>query len=300
MNSYVTALFTITAVFCISSAGSEPAAKHGGKHLAVPETQLLLRLPESNTELGTSFDEASRVMHFEANNGQVDEDVKFLVRGSDYQLFLTGTEAIMVLQPVPDQPPSSPTEELDDYRIFETEKEATRTAAAARRLDPQSQVLRMRLAGANANSSIQGDEPLPGKANYFIGNDPSRWHTNISTFAKVRYREVYPGIDLVYYGSEGRLEYDFVLAPGAEPGLITLNFDGADRIELDARGDLIAWVAGHGVRWRKPIVYQEINRPASRDRRVISDKRIVSDPPARCFMPNWFRVGCLQIVPIRS
>jgi hypothetical protein len=105
---------------------------------------------------------------------------------------------------------------------------------------------------------VRGDVELRGKANYFLGNDPSRWLTNVPTFAKVRYGEVYPGTDLVYYGHEGRLEYDFVLAPGADPSLVALNFEGADRVELDEQGDLIAWVAGRPVRWQKPVVYQEI------------------------------------------
>jgi hypothetical protein len=133
-------------------------------------------------------------------------------------------------------------------------------AVAASADSRSSSVLRMRLVGANNSPPVQGEVELLGKVNYFIGNDPSRWRTNISSFAKVQYREVYPGTDLVYYSNqEGRLEYDFVLAPGADPNLIALKFDGADRIELDASGDLIAWVGGRPVRWQKPIVYQEFN-----------------------------------------
>lgn len=134
--------------------------------------------------------------------------------------------------------------------------EPVEPAAALR----DSRVLRMRLVAANASPPIQGDGGLTGKVNYFLGNDPSRWRTNIPTFAKVQYRGVYPGTDLLYYGNrDGRLEYDFVLAPGADPSLIVLEFDGADRIELDASGDLVAWVGGRPVRWQKPVVYQEFN-----------------------------------------
>src|SRR2546428_259370 len=80
---------------------------------------------------------------------------------------------------------------------------------------------------------------LPGKSNYFIGNDPKKWRANIANYAKVRYRNVYPGVDLVYYGNQQQLEYDFVVGPGADPGRIALRFQGADRLEVDTEGDLV-------------------------------------------------------------
>ena len=81
----------------------------------------------------------------------------------------------------------------------------------------------MHLVGANANAPVSGVDELPGKSNYFIGNDPKKWRTNVANYAKVRYQNVYPGIDLVYYGNQGgRLEYDFVVAPGADPSAIKL------------------------------------------------------------------------------
>ena len=70
---------------------------------------------------------------------------------------------------------------------------------------------------------------MPGKSHYFIGNDPAKWRTNIPTFARVKYEGVYPGMDIVYYGNQGQLEYDFVVAPGADPGLVTLAFEGAEK-----------------------------------------------------------------------
>jgi hypothetical protein len=120
-------------------------------------------------------------------------------------------------------------------------------------------VLRMRAVGANPHASVSGEEMLRAKVNYFIGNDPSLWRTNIPTFGKVRLHEVYPGIDLIYYGNEGRLEYDFIVAPGAEPNWITLEFEGADDVRTDERGDLVLTVAGREIRWQKPVVYQEVN-----------------------------------------
>ena len=90
-------------------------------------------------------------------------------------------------------------------------------------------MLRMKLVGANAQATIEGMDEMESKVNYFIGNDPSKWHTEISTFKRVRFRQVYPGIDTVYYGNQQQLEYDFVVAPGADPQNITLKFEGADK-----------------------------------------------------------------------
>ena len=99
-------------------------------------------------------------------------------------------------------------------------------------------MLRIKLIGASPQPGLVGLEELPGKVNYFIGNDPKKWRTNISTFAKVKYKDVYPGIDLVYYGNQGQLEYDFIVAPGADPKIIKFDIQGADKLELNARGDL--------------------------------------------------------------
>jgi hypothetical protein len=116
----------------------------------------------------------------------------------------------------------------------------------------------MSVVGAYPEATITGEDELPGKFHYFVGNDPSLWRTNVPSFAKVRYHEVYPGIDLVYYGNEGQLEYDFVVAPGADPGRIELAIDGADSVEVEPNGDLRLEVAGRVLRWRKPVLFQEV------------------------------------------
>jgi hypothetical protein len=114
------------------------------------------------------------------------------------------------------------------------------------------------LAGANPSPHVTGRDELPGKSNYFVGNDPARWRTNVPAYARVHYRDVYPGVDLVYYGNQGQLEYDFVVAAGADPGRIRMSFDGARDIRIDARGDLMLHVAGGDLRQHKPVVYQEV------------------------------------------
>ena len=120
-------------------------------------------------------------------------------------------------------------------------------------------ILRLQLVGANPTPQVAGLEELPGKVNYFLGNDPTQWCTSLPTYTKVKYQNVYPGVDLVYYGNQGQLEYDFVVAPGADPQAIQLTFEGADNLEVDVRGDLILQTAGGELRLHKPRVYQEID-----------------------------------------
>src|SRR5438552_1638880 len=171
-------------------------------------------------------------LHFEANQGQTHQDVRFLARGSGYSLYLTAGEAVLVLtKPNPD---------------------ATRARGTP-------VVVRMSLVGAAPKPPVSGLDELPGKANYLIGKDPAKWRTNVPTYAKVHYRAVYPGIDLVYYGNQRQLEYDFVVAPGADPERIVLGFQGGERLEINAEGELVLHAGGGALRQQKPVIYQEIN-----------------------------------------
>ena len=120
-------------------------------------------------------------------------------------------------------------------------------------------VVRMKLVGANPRPQVAGGEELPGKVNYFIGNDPKKWRTNVPTYARVEYRDVYHGVNLVYYGNQRQLEYDFVVAPGADPRAIRLSFQGLDKLTVEGQGNLALYIAGGQVLQHAPIVYQEIN-----------------------------------------
>src|SRR5256885_10698162 len=117
----------------------------------------------------------------------------------------------------------------------------------------------MSLVGAARKPVVSGLDEQPGKANYFIGKDPAKWRTKVPTYAKVHYHNGYPGIDLVYYGHQARLDDDFVVAPGAEPEKIVLGFKGADKLEIDAQGELVLHTAGGDIRQHKPVIYQEID-----------------------------------------
>ncbi|MEP7340736.1 MAG: SBBP repeat-containing protein, partial [Acidobacteriota bacterium] len=119
--------------------------------------------------------------------------------------------------------------------------------------------VRMRMIGANQQAHISGQGPLPGKTHYFLGNDPKQWRTDVPTFARVKYETVYQGVDLIFYGKGKQLEYDFVVAPGADPNAIKLSFAGARRVRLDANGDLILKTKDGEMRQHKPVVYQEVN-----------------------------------------
>ena len=178
---------------------------------------------------------------FEENRGQVDRKVEFLSRGSGYTLLLTPTEAVLAL--------SAPRSTSHDPRGVRTMQP---TPSHAR-----NTMLRMKLIGANPSAQVSGLEELPGKINYFIGSDQEKWRKNIAAYAKVKYREVYPGIDLVYYGNQRQFEYDWILSARAKPEAIKFAVEGASRITVDSTGDLILAVAGGEVRLHKPVVYQE-------------------------------------------
>jgi uncharacterized protein (TIGR03437 family) len=194
-------------------------------------------------------------LQFEANHGQTDEQVKFLARGSGYTLFLTATEAVLRLRMGEQE---SQDEQPPDFSGQSGLLPRADLRSAIRH--SQSAVLRMQLAGAaSAEPQMVGLEELPGRVNYFIGHDPTEWRTDISTYARVHYREVYPGVSLVYYGNQGELEYDFILAPGADPNAIALDFAGADQIAVDDEGNLVLRLAGGQVRQRRPVIYQEVN-----------------------------------------
>ena len=180
---------------------------------------------------------------FEANHGQVDDQVKFLARGKGYTLFLTPTESVMVLSQQEAKVPASDPSVTDP--LMNTEPAPIKQS-----------VVRMKLEGANPSPAVSGLEQLPGIVNYFIGNDPAKWQTKIPTYAKVHYKEAYPGIDLAYYGNQGKLEYDFIVAPGADPSQIKLAFEGASDIKVAESGDLLLTTALGDVRVQKPIVYQ--------------------------------------------
>jgi hypothetical protein len=164
-------------------------------------------------------------LSFEVNQGQASSQVKFLSRGSDYSLMLSATETTLILKP----------EQRDKT------------------------LLSIQLVGANPESHVDLINQLPGSSNYFIGTDPQKWHVNVSHYAKVRYKDVYPGIDMIYYGNQRQLEYDLIVSPKTDPETIRLRFNGTDNLEIDKQGDLLLSTKGGQVRQHRPIIYQEVD-----------------------------------------
>lgn len=171
-------------------------------------------------------------LSFEGNEGQSAPQVKFLSRGAGYALFLTNHEAVL---------------ELASGDSKSLALGAHHGAASAVHLE---------LTGANRNPLVEGLEPLPGKSNYFVGSNPANWRTGIRNYARVRYHNVYSGIDLVYYGNQRQLEYDFMVSPGADPSSIALRLRGAESARVDAQGNLLIEAGGSHLVFRQPVIYQ--------------------------------------------
>lgn len=194
---------------------------------------LLLAAAASSTPLAAAnsptISLAKLPLRFEPNRGQSDPQVRFLARGSGYGLYLTsGGGSVMVLR-----------------------RGGSASSAAS--------VLRLDLVGANPEPKAVGADELAGKSHYFLGSDPAAWKTDVPQYARVELRDVYPGVDLTYYGNEGQIEYDFVVAPGADPKCIRFRVEGARSIRLDKVGNLALSADGGELVHRAPVLYQELD-----------------------------------------
>ncbi|MDX2041558.1 MAG: SBBP repeat-containing protein [Acidobacteriota bacterium] len=233
---------------------------NGGQSAQITETSALTdkRMAENLAHLPLSF---------EANLGQTGKQTKFIARGLGYQFGLGADEAVMVLQP----------------GDLKTSKQ-------------KSTAIRMKLVGANALANVTGIDRLPTKSNYLIGNDPNGWRTDVPHFAKVRYETIYPGIDLVYYGNQQELEYDFIVNPGTNANAIKLRFDGIKNLRLDDNGDLLLNTSGGTIRQKAPFVYQQIND----NRRQISGRYVIEGETVGFEIGEYDRCLPLVIDPVIS
>ncbi len=214
-------LAVLTGLFNISSVPVSSSSGYGYKTPAVRSD--LARVKESYSRIPLSF---------MANYGQADKKVKFTSRGSGYSLALAPTTFTLAV--------------ADARNKNKKESRA-------------SSVMQATLLGGNAAAKLTGLERLSTRTNYFIGSDPQKWKTNVPTYAKVKYSGVYPGVDLVFYGNQNLLEYDFTVSPGADPGVIALAFEGITDLRVDEKGDLILRTDAGEIRQSRPVVYQQIN-----------------------------------------
>ena len=189
-------------------------------------------------------------LSFEANHGQAGKGVQFLAHGNGYTLLLTDDGFEMALR----KPELQRNSQIRDRN--NTKFASRQTGVDGGRALRNNADLRVRLVGANRQASVQGREKLPGRTSYFIGSDPRKWSADIPTFSRVQFADVYPGVDLVYYGNQRQLEYDFVVAPGGKADKILLKIEGADEVAVDEQGDLRLLTSDNAVLLRKPNVYQ--------------------------------------------
>jgi uncharacterized protein (TIGR03437 family) len=203
-------------------------------------------------------------LSFEANQGQTNPTVKYLARGNGYALFLTPDSAVFKLR-------------------------STRESTSA-------DVVRMKLAGANSHARVNGAQPLAGTTNYFMGNDPNRWIKGVNTFGKVNYQQIYRGIDLVYYGTQHQLEYDFIVAPGGDPRQIALQFSGA-KPTLGPDGELTLTVDGAPLIFRKPVVYQ-VNPKMGGQKEVVAGSYRLTGDRVQFTLGKYDRSRALVIDPV--
>ncbi len=242
VTGLVCGLLVVTA---FRSAGKRSPQAGAGMLAVAPSPASKISATKGDPKWGATYGKLP--LSFEENQGQSASEVRYLSHGSGYELFLMPQEAVLALQSnVPHD--FSPLHRMATHRDLRKARRAGQVTA-----------IRMRLEGANPDAQIAGMDQLPGRTNYFIGNDPNKWHTDVPSYAHVRYSGIYPGVDLVFYGNQQRLEYDFVVAPGADPKAIAMKLDGARKMRINSHGDLVLSVAGGEVELQKPVVYQNVN-----------------------------------------
>lgn len=209
--------------------------------LVIGFTRLVRAGQETRGSLATNATVAEQYgrlpLSFEPNEGQSNSPAKFLAHGNGFSIFLARDEADLLL-------PGKP------IRNDRNAKEVAQSAPV--------NALRMKLIGANSSAGFSGRDELPGKSNYFVGS-PDRWCTNIPTYRSVIERSVYPGVDFIYYGNQGQLEYDIVVAPAADPRAVRWSIEGAKKLSIDAKGALVMDFDGGKLRLERPIAYQKVN-----------------------------------------
>lgn len=206
-----------------------------------------IHLPQKNIATLGRSSYGKLPLSFEPNLGQADPEVRYLCRGKGYRLFLTRSEAWFDFGGGKGNISSK-----RDRNLPATGKPSYSPPGKGSR-----DVLSLKLVGARTSGVFEEVEKLPGVSHYFFGNDPSKWHTNVPQYAKLRMRGVYPGVDMVYYGNQGSLEYDFRVRPGVDPSVIHMSYEGPGSARVDDDGNLRFVFADREVQMKAPVVYQE-------------------------------------------
>jgi hypothetical protein len=222
-------------------------------------------------------------MGFEENRGQAARGVKFVSHGSGYAFSLAPQEIdIAVLRRR--AMTASPIHRAAALRALREARKAMKTT-----------VIRMQLEGANPMPVIAANEPLPGKSNYFVGNDRDKWVTDVPSYGRVKYSGIYPGVDVEFYGNQRQLEYDFTVAPGTDPKTITLKIEGAQKLTLNSRGDLILRIPDGETKFQKPAIYQMVG---TERREIAGNYSLAADNRVRFAVARYDRSLPLVIDPV--
>jgi hypothetical protein len=247
------------ALLSVSPSGHRGAA--GRSVSASAASQPAAITPGARSRIQASY--AKLPLAFEKNQGQTDGQVQYMARGNGYTLFLTANDAVFSLR----------------SRSAGTDASAVRRGAALRPKNPSRQrdadknltaVVHMQLVGGSSLAKVTASDQLPGKANYFLGNDQSKWRTDVARYARVSYQDLYPGVNLAFHGAQRQTEFDFVVAPGANPAPIGFRFTGAQAMNTDDSGNLVISSAAGNVLLHKPVAYQQQG-----DTRQIVDARFI-------------------------
>ena len=221
----------VAAAFALSGQGRVDATTATGAGITRPRIAIAPQVSAATY--------AKLPLAFEPNRGQADPRAQYIAHTPGASVFLTSTGAA-----------------VRAVRSNRSMRSHNGAALANIRSTMSGFAVTMNFPGANPHAAASATDRLPGVSNYFIGNKPANWKTGIPNFAKVRYDSIYPGIDLVYYGNRGQLEYDLIVKPGADAGAVRLAFNGADALEFNSAGDAIVKSGVNEMVLRRPIGYQ--------------------------------------------
>jgi hypothetical protein len=251
-RGWVCAFCTVPALAIVAIAllVSSPASRHTAASATAGTRAPQPLTPAARSRVQASF--AALPLAFEENKGQTDSQVEYMARGNGYTLFLTANDAVFSLSS------ASTASRMSTIRRG-TQPRANNLHKQNDTQKDSTAVIRMQLAGGNALAKVSASGQLPGKSNYFIGNDPSKWQKDVAHYARVSYQDVYPGINLAFHGAQRQVEFDFVVAAGANPAPIGFHFTGAQRIKTDDSGNLVVSSAAGDVLLHKPVAYQDQN-----------------------------------------
>ena len=234
---YVSLCVSVAVVVSVGLGVASTQAS-SASNLPLPENRSALLKPDNAQRSKIAEQYGKLPLAFEENKGQTDAKVKFFARGLGYSLFLTSDEAVFGLS----------------QKKAGIDSRTTKNTG-----EMEMSVLRAKLVGANEQAVVSGEAPLEGVSNYISGPDQNKWHTGVKQYGRVRYSGVYSGIDLVYYGNQRELEYDFIVAPGANPKNIRIAYNGAEKLSVAPNGELLIKTSAGVLKQRKPVIYQIVD-----------------------------------------